>query len=242
MTAIARLATRIGTVREAGVAQTTAQASSLATVSPAGPLTLFSSPTPIWKSAMDVICSGLGLLLLGPLFLVVAVCIRLDSRGPVFYRQKREGKDGRIFEMLKFRTMRDGAEELRDSLLSANLQDGPAFKVKDDPRVTRVGRYLRKSCIDELPQLLNVLKRDMSLVGPRPLPVSESRASDLWHRQRLTVLPGLTCLWQVAGDRNMKFDRWMRLDLLYIRKRGFWLDLGLIARTAWLAVMHRGNA
>lgn len=190
---------------------------------------------------MDIGLSLAGIVVCAPLFLVVAAAIRLSSRGPVFYRQKREGKDGRVFEILKFRTMQDGAEAMQDALLEANLQDGPAFKLKDDPRVTRVGWYLRKCCIDELPQLLNILRRDMSLVGPRPLPVRESRASDLWQRQRLTVLPGLTCLWQVAGDREMKFERWMRLDLEYIRRRSFWLDVRLIFKTLLIALMHRGN-
>lgn len=202
---------------------------------------LVSRPTPLWKSAMDIGLSLAGIVVCAPLFLVVAAAIRLSSRGPVFYRQKREGKDGRVFEILKFRTMQDGAEAMQDALLEANLQDGPAFKLKDDPRVTRVGWYLRKCCIDELPQLLNILRRDMSLVGPRPLPVRESRASDLWQRQRLTVLPGLTCLWQVAGDREMKFERWMRLDLEYIRRRSFWLDVRLIFKTLLIALMHRGN-
>ncbi len=200
-----------------------------------------SRPTPLWKSAMDLIVATVALLLLAPVFAIAAIAIKLDSRGPVFFRQKREGKDGRVFGMLKFRTMKVGADTLRDSLLHSNLQDGPAFKVKNDPRVTRVGRYLRKSCVDELPQLVNILWGDMSLVGPRPLPVFESRASRMWHRQRLAVLPGLTCLWQVSGDRDMKFDQWMRLDLEYIRRRSFWLDLRLIAKTVWLAALHRGN-
>lgn len=197
--------------------------------------------TPLWKSAIDLCCSTAGLVLTSPLFAAAALAIKLDSPGPVFYRQKREGKDGRVFEILKFRTMRQGAESERDQLLNRNEQDGPAFKVTNDPRVTRVGWYLRKSCIDELPQLINVLRGDMSLVGPRPLPVAESRGSQMWHRRRLTVLPGLTCLWQVAGNRKMKFDDWMRLDLEYVRRRRLTLDLWLMCRTALLALLHRGN-
>lgn len=222
-------------------AQPAGPASSLSAAVVSGQAVPVSLPTPFWKSALDLLVATFALLLLAPVFAVVAIAIKLDSRGPVFFRQKREGKDGRVFDMLKFRTMKDGADALRDSLLHSNLQDGPAFKVKNDPRVTRFGRYLRKSCIDELPQLVNILWGDMSLVGPRPLPVFESRASRMWHRQRLAVLPGLTCLWQVSGSRDMKFDQWMRLDLEYIRRRSLPLDLRLIVKTVWLAVMHRGN-
>jgi len=203
---------------------------------------LISYTTPVWKRTMDILGSSLGLVLVSPILLLAAAAIRIDSSGPILFLQPREGKDGKIFKMLKFRTMENGAEELQESLRGANEQDGPAFKVTQDPRVTRVGMYLRKSCIDELPQLVNILLGQMSLVGPRPLPVGESLNSCIWHRQRLSVLPGLTCLWQISGQRNMKFDRWMRLDLEYIRKRSFWFDVKLICKTLLLAVRHRGNS
>lgn len=200
-------------------------------------------PTPIWKRTLDIAGSVIALTLFSPLFLLVAIAIKLDSRGPILFRQTREGKDGRVFEIYKFRTMRDGAEEEQSQLRKeqVNEQDGPAFKLTDDPRVTRVGRYLRKVCLDELPQMFNVLKGDMSLVGPRPLPVNESFKSKIWHRRRLEVLPGLTCIWQVQGRRDIEFDEWMRMDLEYIRHRGLLLDLKLLFQTAMVVVLHRGS-
>lgn len=198
-------------------------------------------PTPWWKRTVDVVGAGTGLLILSPVFLAAAVAIKLGSPGPVFFRQLREGKDGKQFAILKFRTMVPDAENLQDSLRTRSEQDGPAFKLEDDPRVTRVGRYLRRSCVDELPQLVNVLLGQMSLVGPRPLPVVESHACRCWQRMRLTVLPGLTCTWQIQGGRRVKFEQWMRMDLEYIRNRSFLYDLKLILRTAMLAALHRGS-
>ncbi len=199
------------------------------------------SPTPWWKRAIDILGAGSGLLLLSPVFLVAALAIKLTSRGPIFYVQPREGKDGRIFGILKFRTMIKDADSMQHLLRDRSERDGPAFKIKDDPRVTPLGRYLRKSCIDELPQLINVLVGEMSLVGPRPLPVHESFGCKAWQRARLTVLPGLTCTWQVRGNRDTKFDDWMRMDLEYIHHRSFWFDLKLIGQTALLAILHRGS-
>lgn len=197
--------------------------------------------TPWWKRGIDVVGAGMGVLLLSPVFLSAAIAIKLSSKGPIFFRQVREGKDGEQFGILKFRTMVVDAEELQAALRERSEQDGPAFKLTDDPRVTSVGRYLRKSCVDELPQLINVLVGDMSLVGPRPLPVDESRACAAWQRARLTVLPGLTCTWQARGGRDVKFAEWMRMDLQYIEQRSFWFDMKLIVETACLAVMHRGS-
>lgn len=202
-----------------------------------------SQPTPIWKRTLDIIGALIALTIFSPIFVIAAIAIKVDSRGPILFRQKREGKDGREFEILKFRTMRVGAEAEQTQLRAqhANEQDGPAFKLTDDPRVTRVGKYLRKVCLDELPQMFNVLVGDMSLVGPRPLPVGESHGSKIWHRRRLEVLPGLTCIWQVQGRRDIEFDDWMRMDLEYIRRRGFMLDMKLLFQTALVVIMHRGS-
>jgi len=198
-------------------------------------------PTPWWKRTIDIVGAGFGLVCLSPVFLVAAVAIKLTSSGPVFFRQIREGKNGRHFGILKFRTMVTDAEELQAELLEMSEQDGPAFKLTNDPRVTTIGRYLRKSCVDELPQLWNVLLGQMSLVGPRPLPIHESHGCTAWQRARLTVLPGLTCTWQVYGGRDVKFSEWMRMDIEYIVKRSFWYDLKLIYSTALVAILHRGS-
>ncbi len=202
---------------------------------------ILSDTTPKWKRAIDVVGSGVGLLMLTPVFATAAVAIKCSSSGPVFFVQRREGKDGKEFGILKFRTMCVNAEAKQEALRTQSEQDGPAFKLKNDPRVTFVGKYLRKSCIDELPQLYNVLIGEMSLVGPRPLPVGESKQCTPWQRQRLSVLPGLTCIWQAHGGRDIKFSEWMRMDMEYIRKRSLFYDLRLICETAFIAVLHRGS-
>ncbi|MEQ1905489.1 MAG: sugar transferase [Pirellulaceae bacterium] len=201
----------------------------------------FSVPTPIWKRGIDIVGSAVLLLLLSPFFAVIAVLIRRDSPGAAIFTQAREGKDGMHFRIYKFRTMCVGADEEQQFLRQKNEQDGPAFKLKDDPRVTRLGRYLRKSCIDELPQLINVLRGEMSLVGPRPLPILESVQCSMWHRQRLNVLPGLTCIWQVFGGRQISFEEWMRMDLEYIKKQSLLLDLKLIFLTVIKVALHKGS-
>ncbi|MEM7782213.1 MAG: sugar transferase [Planctomycetota bacterium] len=200
-----------------------------------------SQPTPIWKRLIDVIGAGTGILLLTPLFFVAAVAIKWSSPGPIFFRQLREGKDGRQFSILKFRTMVIDAEEKQKELIGLSEQDGPAFKIKNDPRITPVGRYLRKSCVDELPQLFNILIGQMSLVGPRPLPVHESVECRCWQRARLTVLPGLTCIWQARGGRDVRFEDWMRMDLEYIERRSFFYDIRLIGETILIALQHKGS-
>jgi lipopolysaccharide/colanic/teichoic acid biosynthesis glycosyltransferase len=197
--------------------------------------------TPWWKRSVDIICSGTGILMLSPIFLVAALAIKFTSPGPIFFQQMREGKNGKPFGIYKFRTMVIDAEAKQDELRGESEQDGPAFKLTNDPRVTTVGKYLRKSCVDELPQLLNVLLGQMSLVGPRPLPVGESHACTAWQRARLTVLPGLTCTWQARGGRDVKFAQWMRMDLDYIERRSFWFDMKLIVETAFIALLHRGS-
>jgi len=200
-----------------------------------------SYPTPWSKRLVDIVGATAGLVLLSPLLLFTAIAIKTTSQGPVFFVQKREGKNGKPFRILKFRTMVSNAEDAQADLRSQSEQDGPAFKLENDPRITKVGHYLRKSCVDELPQLINVLLGQMSLVGPRPLPVHESLACEPWQRARLTVLPGITCTWQVHGGRHVKFDQWMRMDLAYIRNQSLAFDVRLIAQTALVAVFHRGS-
>ena len=201
----------------------------------------FAERMPLWKRTFDISASLLGLVILSPLLAIVAILVKLNSPGSVIFSQLREGKDGKIIKIYKFRTMFSGAEAQKQQLQSLNEQDGPAFKIKEDPRLTSLGKYLRKSCIDELPQLVNVLRGDMTIVGPRPLPLNESGACKLWQRKRLDVEPGLTCFWQAKGDRYTPFDEWMRLDLEYVRKRSFWTDCKLILQTFKVVVQHRGS-
>lgn len=208
----------------------------------AKPLTeLLLRPLPMWKRAIDIVASALGLIVLSPLFLVVAIVVAIDSRGPILFRQLRRGRGNRPFSMLKFRTMVNGAEGQRADLESLSEQDGPAFKLRRDPRITRVGKYLRLSCIDELPQLLNVLLGDMTIVGPRPLPLRESDQCEPWQQRRLDVTPGLTCIWQVHGKSKVSFADWMRMDIRYIRTRTFWQDCKLVLQTAVAVVLHRAS-
>jgi len=201
------------------------------------PLLVFrSTPEVSWqlvaKRSLDVAGAALGLLVLGPLVMLpVAVAIKLTSPGPIFFRQKRSGLHGRQFTMFKFRSMVTNAEMLRVELQAFNEMSGPVFKMKEDPRVTPVGRFLRRTSLDELPQLWNVFKGDMSLVGPRPPIPSEVKQYDPWHRRRLSMKPGLTCLWQISGRNEVDFDQWMKLDLQYIDTWSFWLDLRILART-----------
>ena len=175
-----------------------------------------------------------------PLFLLVALAIRLDTRGPVLFRQQRAGRGARPFSFLKFRSMTSDAESLRASLASLNEQDGPIFKIRDDPRITRVGRLLRRWSIDELPQLWNVLAGDISLVGPRSPTLDEARQYERWQRRRLCVTGGITCTWQVSGRSQIPFRDWMRLDMRYVAGRNAWLDLQLLARTLPAVLSGRG--
>ncbi len=201
----------------------------------------FQSPTPIWKRSLDLLGSGLGLIVLSPVLAAAAIAVWMTTPGPVFFSQLREGKDGRRFRIYKFRTMRLGADNEKQHIRVNSEQDGPAFKIKNDPRITLVGRYLRMSCVDELPQLLNVLKGEMSLVGPRPLPVDESILCSPWQRRRLEVLPGMTCIWQVDGGRDIPFDHWMRMDRQYMLHCSLATDIKLLCKTAKLSLLHRGS-
>jgi exopolysaccharide biosynthesis polyprenyl glycosylphosphotransferase len=184
------------------------------------------------KRIWDVTSSAALLVILSPTLLAISVMIKLDSPGPVFYKSKRIGKKGRNFSCFKFRTMVVNADKLRSSLSTYNERSGPLFKIRNDPRVTRVGRYLRKFSLDELPQLLNVIKGDMSLVGPRPPIASEVELYELEHLRRLEVLPGLTGLWQVRARQDPSFDRYVALDIAYVETWSFWLDLKILAQTA----------
>ncbi len=201
---------------------------------------LFERPTPLWKRMIDVCVAGTGLLLLSPVLLAIAAAVKLDSPGPAIFHQRRAGQGGRPFTMLKFRTMVTDAEALKQSLQHQNEIDGPAFKIKDDPRVTRLGGLLRRMSLDELPQLWNVLVGDMTLVGPRPLPCEESECCEHWHRARLHVTPGLTCTWQISGRSEIAFDEWMRMDIDYVRNRGLWTDLRILAGTVPAVMTRRG--
>ena len=192
------------------------------------------------KRAIDIAVSATALALLSPLLLAVAASVKLTSRGPVLFRQTRVGQRGRLFHMLKFRSMIANAEELKTRLLAHNEQQGPVFKMKSDPRVTGVGRFLRKYSLDELPQLVNVLRGEMSLVGPRPpLPV-EVATYEAWQRRRLSVRPGLTCVWQVSGRSNISFEEWMYLDMQYIDHWSLQRDLQLLVQTVPAVLVGRG--
>jgi len=188
-------------------------------------------PQRIIKRCIDVVFSSIALILLAPLLLLIAIAIKLDSKGPVIYKQTRIGKDGRKFTFYKFRSMYEGADKMRQQLEHLNEASGPIFKIKNDPRITRVGRFIRKTSLDELPQFFNVLKGEMSIVGPRPPLPCEVEKYTPYQRQRLSVVPGLTCLWQISGRSNIGFDRWVELDLEYIRKQSLWLDFVIILKT-----------
>jgi lipopolysaccharide/colanic/teichoic acid biosynthesis glycosyltransferase len=192
---------------------------------------------PVLKAVFDVIAAALGLLVLSPVLLLTAVLIKLESKGPVFFRDRREGKGGRVFECLKFRTMFVGAEAQQRALMAKNQVDGPQFKLDHDPRVTRLGHFLRKASLDELPQLVNVLLLEMSLVGPRPSPFRENQLCVPWRDARLSVRPGITGLWQVCRhDRKQgDFHQWIHFDLLYVRHMSFLADLKILVATVFTA-------
>ncbi|MEM7166541.1 MAG: sugar transferase [Planctomycetota bacterium] len=200
----------------------------------------FARPLPAWKRTLDIVGSITALILLAPLMLLIALAIRLTSRGPALFLQERAGRGNRPFRMVKFRTMIAGAEEIQSKLRERNERSGPAFKMKRDPRVTTVGRVLRRFSLDELPQFYNVLRGDMSLVGPRPLPFEESEICTGWLRRRLELTPGVTGLWQVSGRSEADFDEWVRLDLRYARGQSLLLDLKLLALTVPAVLVGRG--
>jgi exopolysaccharide biosynthesis polyprenyl glycosylphosphotransferase len=195
------------------------------------------------KRAFDVVFSTVLLILLAPVFLVAAILVRWTSPGPAFFGQTRVGLNKRQFRMYKFRTMNADAEQIQDQLLALNEMTGPVFKIKNDPRITPLGRVLRKTSIDELPQLFNVLKGDMSLVGPRAMSLRDYQLFDQdWQRRRFSVKPGITCLWQVNGRNSVPFETWMELDMQYIDKWSLWLDFKILAQTIPAVVKGSGAA
>ncbi len=214
----------------------------LVTVTNADIAGVLAESVPAWKRSMDVIGAIGGLIVLSPLFLLIAAAIKLTSRGPVFFAQQRTGRGGRAFAMYKFRSMVVDAEGKRDELLHLNEQDGPAFKIQHDPRITRIGHWLRRASLDELPQLLNVLKGDMSFVGPRPLPCHETAQCEPWQRRRLAVTPGITCIWQVQNRATpVPFAEWMRMDIRYAKSISLRGDLQLFWKTAGFLLGRRNR-
>ncbi len=192
------------------------------------------------KRFFDICLSTAALVVLSPLLLVIAILIYLEDKGPVIYSQTRVGKDGRAFKLYKFRSMCVDADEKLKDLQKLNERDGPVFKIRDDPRVTKVGKFIRKTCIDELPQLVNIIKGDMSIVGPRPPLPNEVEQYNSYQKQRLLVVPGLTCYWQIQKGEETTFDEWVELDLKYIKERSILLDFRLILLTFKVILSGKG--
>lgn len=193
------------------------------------------------KSIFDRIFALCVLLFFSPVFLIIAILIKLDSKGPVFFKQVRSGLRGREFMVYKFRSMCDGAEDMLESMKDENEQEGPVFKVKNDKRITKIGSFLRKTSLDELPQFINVLKGDMSVVGPRPPLPAEVKQYKTWQTRRLSMKPGITCIWQVSGRNNIPFEQWMKLDLQYIDTWSLGLDFMIILKTVKTVLKHDGQ-
>ena len=192
------------------------------------------------KRFFDICLSAAALVVLSPLLLVIAILIYLEDKGPVIYSQTRVGKDGRAFKLYKFRSMCVDADEKLKDLQKLNERDGPVFKIRDDPRVTKIGKFIRKTCIDELPQLVNIIKGDMSIVGPRPPLPNEVEQYNSYQKQRLLVVPGLTCYWQIQKGEETTFDEWVELDLKYIKERSILLDFRLILLTFKVILSGKG--
>ena len=209
-------------------------------------LTLSRVPYSPWqlflKRITDIVISALALTILSPLFLIIAALVKFTSPGPVFYHWRVVGFNKRLFSSWKFRTMVENADELKNELCDKNEMTGPVFKMRNDPRITRAGRVLRRFSLDELPQLYSVLRGDMSLVGPRPPLVGEVNRFESWHRRKLSLKPGLTCLWQVRGRNEIRdFDDWAKLDLEYIDNWSLWLDLRIFFKTVYVVLSGSGR-
>jgi lipopolysaccharide/colanic/teichoic acid biosynthesis glycosyltransferase len=192
------------------------------------------------KRAMDIVGASIGLIALAPLLVLLSVVIKLDSRGPVFFRQRRIGRQGELFLMLKFRSMVKDADAIKSQLRERNEVEGGLFKITDDPRITRVGRFLRRTSLDELPQLLNVFGGSMSLVGPRPLVQDEDALIEGWQRRRLAVKPGMTGMWQIFGSSRIPMEEMVKIDYLYGANWSIWLDLKILLRTIPYVLRRRG--
>lgn len=192
------------------------------------------------KRLFDILLSTVALIVLSPLLLFIAIAIKIDSKGPAIYSQQRAGKNGKPFSMYKFRSMCVDADKRLKDLQDLNEMDGPVFKISNDPRVTRVGKLIRKSSIDELPQLINIIKGDMSIVGPRPPLLNEVAQYTPEQMHRLDVKPGLTCYWQISGRSNINFDKWVQLDLQYIQERSLWTDFKIILKTFPAVLLGKG--
>lgn len=192
------------------------------------------------KRIGDIVFSSVGLIILLPFFLIISAAIRLEDGGKAFFLQERVGRNGKIFKMYKFRSMCVDAEERFEEVAHLNEADGPAFKIENDPRITKVGRIIRRLSIDELPQLINCIKGDMSIVGPRPPLEREVEKYNAYQRQRLLVKPGITCYWQSCGRSNTSFDEWMDMDMKYIRERGVFTDIKILLMTVPAVLMRRG--
>lgn len=190
------------------------------------------------KRVFDFLIGSANLVIFIPLFALIALLIKLDSPGPIIFRQKRVGLRGKKFYMYKFRSMIEGAEEMREDYQRLNEADGPVFKIKNDPRFTRAGKFLAQTGLDELPQLINVLKSEMSLVGPRPLPNYETKRLNSWQKKRLAVLPGMTSPWVIKGKHKLNFDTWMRLDIDYVETKTLVGDIKILLKTAFLVVQN----
>lgn len=183
------------------------------------------------KRLMDILLSSSALIVLSPVFLITAVAIKCEDNGPVFFAQQRAGKDMKPFRMYKFRSMYVNADEKLSEMMKNNEQTGHAFKIKNDPRITKIGKVIRRFSIDELPQLINIIKGDMSIVGPRPILMFQMEECSQYEKQRLVVQPGLTCYWQIGGRANIKWEEWVELDLDYIEDMSLWTDIKMIVKT-----------
>ena len=192
------------------------------------------------KRVLDIVASLFGLVALSPVFLVVSVLIYKEDKGKVIFCQDRNGLNNAVFKMYKFRSMIANAPAMRAELGKYNELDGPAFKMKDDPRITKIGAFIRKTSVDELPQLMNVLKGEMSLVGPRPLPTYETAECNEYQLQRLLVKPGITCYWQISGRNDISFDEWIEMDLRYIREASIWTDIKILFMTVRAVLSKKG--
>lgn len=195
---------------------------------------VYQKKSPVYKlikRLMDIVLSTIALIVLSPVFLITSIAIKLEDKGPVFFIQERAGKDMKPFKIYKFRSMYVNADHELEKMMENNEQTGHAFKIKNDPRITKVGKIIRKLSIDELPQLLNIIKGDMSIVGPRPILTFQMEECSQYEKQRLVVQPGLTCYWQIGGRANIKWDEWVELDLDYIEDMSLWTDIKMIVKT-----------